>query len=680
MPVLLLLVFVSVLAFASIAHARIRVQSNQLGNVFLTEDKVQIPVTAHGNQIGWKITDYFGNKVAEGRQPLRNKEAIIQPEKIGVGYFDLLLTELRGNDVLSRLQTSFAVLPPVTVSASSPFGVMTHFAQSHDSAIMPLLAKLGLIHFRDEQYWSWLEQEQGVYEYPQKYLEYMAQAAQSGLQPLIDLSFSNPFYDYEEGDFTLPHTKAGRLGYTNYALELLRRYGRQIKCVEIWNEVNAGTFIKGRATEDKPYYYAELLKTVYPAIKKARPDVKVVAGATVPIAHGFFQELFAHDGGSFLDVVSVHAYTSLDNLPLEISQLRELMEQHNRGVIKPIWATEFGESTSSEQERREGASHLARAATLMLSAGVGRMYYYLAMDDKIFPYRGLVGARDDTRGSFRPHPVLVAYATVIRQLHAAVYHSRFSTSPSTYAFRFQRGNEQLTVLWSNHPVTVSLESSSPLQITDIMGRRMTREPTSGSVELSLGEDVQYVIGPVSRVTDLDNKVIADSISGYSKVAGENGWSYGYAELGSAATYHPSDFQPMTWRIWKTDNYRWIGRGDTPFASGSAMHPSGDWAIRRWVSNIAGTVSLTGLLSRGEGGDGVEVRIFVDGKQIYRQVISPSQSREYSIPNLPVKVGSKVDFTINQGSNSIFDGTTFTSTVTRQSDSSRTSPRGPKTQQ
>ncbi len=52
----------------------------------------------------------------------------------------------------------------------------------------------------------------------------------------------------------------------------------------------------------------------------------------------------------------------------------------------------------------------------MLSAGVERMYYYLAMDDGIFPYRGLVGAKDDARGSFRPHPVLVAYATLIRQL------------------------------------------------------------------------------------------------------------------------------------------------------------------------------------------------------------------------------------------------------------------------
>ena len=71
---------------------------------------------------------------------------------------------------------------------------------------------------------------------------------------------------------------------------------------------------------------------------------------------------------------------------------------------------------TSEKERRAGASHLAQVVPLMLSAGVERMYYYLAMDDELFPYRGLVGARDDTRGAFRPHPVLVAYATLIRQL------------------------------------------------------------------------------------------------------------------------------------------------------------------------------------------------------------------------------------------------------------------------
>ena len=51
---------------------------------------------------------------------------------------------------------------------------MTHFAQFHDPAIIPLLVKSGIIQFRDEQYWSWIEQKQGVYKYPQKYLDYMA--------------------------------------------------------------------------------------------------------------------------------------------------------------------------------------------------------------------------------------------------------------------------------------------------------------------------------------------------------------------------------------------------------------------------------------------------------------------------------------------------------------------------
>ncbi len=72
------------------------------------------------------------------------------------------------------------------------------------------------------------EQEQGVYDYPQKYLDYMAAAARVGLQPLIDLSWSNPFYDHEDGDYTLPHSEAGKIGYSNYALELLRHYGDQI--------------------------------------------------------------------------------------------------------------------------------------------------------------------------------------------------------------------------------------------------------------------------------------------------------------------------------------------------------------------------------------------------------------------------------------------------------------------
>jgi hypothetical protein len=50
-----------------------------------------------------------------------------------------------------------------------------------------------------------------------------------------------------------------------------------------------------------------------------------------------------------------------------------------------------------------------------------------------------------------------------------------------------------------------------------------------------------------------NDVLADSVSGYSNRAEDNGWYYGYAELSSAATYDVSRFKEMTWGIWGADN-------------------------------------------------------------------------------------------------------------------------------
>jgi hypothetical protein len=237
----------------------------------------------------------------------------------------------------------------------------------------------------------------------------------------------------------------------------------------------------------------------------------------------------------------------------------------------------------------------------MLSQGVERMFYYLVMDDSNFPLRGLMGSSSDPRGKFRPHPALIAYANAIRQFNGATYQSRFSTAPSVYAFRFRRGAVQLSVLWSNRPVTVSLSADSALQVIDIMGGESTITPVAGKVSLDLTKDVQYVVGPVTLVTEIDNDLLADSVSGYSNTAGANGWHYGYATLASTASYDPAQFKPMTWGIWGSDNYRWLAPGRYPFASGSKMHPSRSWAIRRWVSNITGSV-LYLAFSRGEMGE------------------------------------------------------------------------------
>ncbi|HEY5743901.1 MAG TPA: hypothetical protein VIS99_15345, partial [Terrimicrobiaceae bacterium] len=111
-------------------RSEIRIEENRLGNLFLTNETIQIPLSSDGTEIGWKVTDYFGHLVAQGRERLSNNHAVIQPDISQVGYFDLQLTEHEGSEVTSSLSTSFAILTPVDIRtmAHSPFGVMTHFA------------------------------------------------------------------------------------------------------------------------------------------------------------------------------------------------------------------------------------------------------------------------------------------------------------------------------------------------------------------------------------------------------------------------------------------------------------------------------------------------------------------------------------------------------------------------
>jgi Glycosyl hydrolase catalytic core len=641
-------------------RAEIIVETQKL--FFLTNEEVAMPVSYSGATIAYRVKNYSGDVVMEGQQG----DAHLELGLFGPGYYTLELSS--GSDALT---TNFAVMTPIVANTAWPFGAHTHFAQSHDPALLPAFKAAGIAHIRDEQYWSWLEQQQGIFEFPEHYVDYMAAAQANGIQPLMVLTWSNPFYDYDEGDFTFPYTDSGRAGFVNYTRQVLNRWGSQINDVELWNEPGAN-FFQGPATSNRPDYYSQLLKEVYPAVKQLRPDLKVVAGATFPIQHGFFRELFERDALSYMDAVSIHPYGVIETLPLEVGELRDLMSQ--AGQVKPVWVTEYsyGPIDDSDAEQAKAATQLAQQAAMMLSIGIERMYYYLAQDDSSFPVRGLVGWQNDPRGWFRPHPSYAAYATVIRQLGGATFQGRMPTSLSVYAMRFQKGGEQVISLWSQFPATVALEGSGSVQAVNIVGSPITINPAT----VTIGPSPIYLSGNVTSISELVNPVLADSRSGFGKVQGTNGWSYGYAELGSADPYSPDSFQNMEWRIWRSDNYRWIAPGgEFPFGGHDGLHPSGGaWAIRRWESNTSGLVTLAGYMSRGGGGDGVGIRIFVDGNEVYSRVLQPNEDAEYSVPNVQVNVGSKIDFTVTAFGNPDNDATVHTSTVLRQNGGNPNPPR------
>lgn len=176
--------------FAALPAFGLTLTQTQLGNIFYTTETVSFQLGgAAGNTVEWTASDYFGDVVGQGSVTLSGGSATLTPNLGRRGYFDLELVEKNGGTLVAQKVTSFAVLTPIDIStmSDSPFGAQTHFAQSHQTDQLVLLARAGIAHHRDEQYWNQVETQVGVYTFPSKFSGYMAASAAQGLHPLITL-------------------------------------------------------------------------------------------------------------------------------------------------------------------------------------------------------------------------------------------------------------------------------------------------------------------------------------------------------------------------------------------------------------------------------------------------------------------------------------------------------------
>jgi hypothetical protein len=139
-------------------------------------------------------------------QRRRIERVVIRPSISTVAYFDLALTEITDGKETATACDFLCHYYAVDIRSmpNSPFGVMTHFAQYNDQRLLLILARAGIVHFRDEQYWNAIETEKDVFSYPAVFSGCMAQAAASSMIPLIPLTWSNRFYEFDNGTFTGP--------------------------------------------------------------------------------------------------------------------------------------------------------------------------------------------------------------------------------------------------------------------------------------------------------------------------------------------------------------------------------------------------------------------------------------------------------------------------------------------
>jgi hypothetical protein len=168
-------------------------------------------------------------------------------------------------------------------------------------------------------------------------------------------------------------------------------------------------------------------------------------------------------------------------------------------------------------------------------------------------------------------------------------------------------------------------------------------------------------------------VIADSVREFSGEQGANGWFYGYWDRSADRddTYDPAtDFELLqyfgrdpknglvghseftTGELWYLEDGRFY---TSLWAEGGHPHGKLDlgpyaraehWVVRRWVSTIAGVVTIRGQAGKvmpwgANWTGGVQALLVVDGKPLYRADLGNLET-VYAV-EATVRVGSRVDF-------------------------------------
>lgn len=302
--------------------------------------------------------------------------------------------------------------------------------------------------------------------------------------------------------------------------DLVARYGaapHNVLYWEIWNEPDVDpTLIEG----DMPfgcwgngadaYYgggsYAELLKRVYPAVKRVNPRAQVVHGGllldcdpTRPPAGKdckparFLEGVLRNGGGNAFDILAFHGYPlysheikdwDLTYGPWQhrggvvlgkMDFLRTIMRQY--GVVKPLLLNEGGmicyqinAGCPSEQMRSAQANYAVRLYTRSWANGLlGAIWF--TFDGPGWREGGLLD------GAQAPRPAYTAVKFLSGILNGATYMGQLSKG-DVEGYLFRKGTTTYQIYWTNSSTNTNVPAPAGLRnVYNIAGQTI---PTSGS--------------------------------------------------------------------------------------------------------------------------------------------------------------------------------------------------------
>lgn len=272
--------------------------------------KIGVSGDLNGVTLRAEAREYGAKKIiARSRTVVAKPETELPLSLHRTGFYEITIIAGKGAEELTRKRTTYAVVPKPDYDRPKEMGTCTHFAFSgkgirgHFPYTFELLKLAGFTRIRDDLFWSAIEEQPGVYKIPERLETMINTLPEYGIKPLLVTGYNNGKAYPGKFKKSFPTTQDMREAFGNAVAYAVEYFGNRVTEWEIWNEPNSAHPVKD---------YLPLLKTVYPKIKAANPEAKVIScgggGAGGGPGGAMILPITAAGGLQFMDGFSIHPY------------------------------------------------------------------------------------------------------------------------------------------------------------------------------------------------------------------------------------------------------------------------------------------------------------------------------------------------------------------------------------
>lgn len=386
--------------------------------------------------------------------------------------------------------------------------------------------------------WSLVEPEEGArnWEAISRLEEGMRNTAVAGINLIVVIRDAPAWAQLQVGILCSPVRNEKLEAYGNFLHDMVERYSQPPYSVKYWELGNEPDVELGGVPADSQYgcwgdpgqpffgggYYAEMLKAVYPRIKAADPEAKVLVGGllidcnptnppeTQPgsgqyidcTAGTFLEGILQNGGGDYFDGVSFHAYDYFTGVPGGYANPNWQTSWDTTGPVL-IAKTHYLRSVLANYGYDEKELINSEVAVVCGRTGkedycLGNEYsltkaYYVAQS---YAAAQVVGLKANIwysitgwRGSglidqfSNPFPAFLSFETVTQMLEGAAPLDIITDVEGAAGLAFEKNGKQLWLLWSQdgQPHTVRIPFSVE-RISDVFGSEL---PAAQTFELGI---------------------------------------------------------------------------------------------------------------------------------------------------------------------------------------------------